>query len=285
MLRPTKPNPSCFERPTSVKPRNILSIICVLFIVTASVPAQEKLTADQIVEKHLAAVGGRAAMAKFKTRVAVGTIKRENEVAGQMAVMSEYPNRLSIFYGFRDFDLQMIYDGNKAFFRPALRRDLAPLADKYQEMLASGLMLNSISLYNLIANSPAGELKFESKGTKKVAGKPAYVVQIKTSGGTQMKLYFDSENFMWVRTDYGSTSVARQMGTFTNDVVNQGGTETTFDFYVETSDFRDVNGVKLPFRFVQVLSAPFISQKAIGTVMGEIKEYKHNEGIDPKMFQ
>jgi len=90
---------------------------------------------------------------------------------------------------------------------------------------------------------------------------------------------------MWLRTDYGSVSVARQMGTFTNDIVNQGGTETTFDFYIETADFRDVDGVKLPFRFVQTITAPFITQKAVGTLVGEIKEYKHNEGIDPKMYQ
>jgi hypothetical protein len=269
-----------------MKLRKLLAIISLLVIFAAlPVVAQEKLTGDQIIEKHLAAVGGRTALTKFKTRVAVGTIKRENEPAGQMAVMSEYPNRLSIFYGFRDFDLQMIYDGNKAFFRPNLRTDLAPLSDKYQEMLSSGLMLNSISLHNLITNSAPGELKFESKGMKKVGGQPSYGVQIKTRSGTQMKLYFDADSFMWVRTEYGSTSVARQMGSFTNDVVNQGGTETTFDFYVETSDFREVDGVKLPFRFVQVLTAPFIAQKATGTVVGEIKEYKHNEPIDPKMFR
>ena len=268
-----------------MKLHKTLGIFCSLLMITATAAAQEKLSGDQIIEKHLAAVGGRAAIAKFTSRVAVGTIKRESEPAGKMAIMSE-PNRLSIFYGFRDFDLQMIFDGNKAFFRPTLRRDLSPLADKYQEMLASGLMLNSISLYSLIAHAEPGQLKFESKGTKKVAGKPAYVVQLKAKSGTQMKLYFDSETFMWVRTDYGSAAVARQMGGFTNDVVNQGGTETTFDFYIETSDFRDVDGVKLPFKFVQALSAPFASnQKAMGTVTGEITQYKHNEVIDPKMYQ
>ena len=269
-----------------MKPRLIFIFFSwlLIFAVNPAAGQDQKLTGDQIIEKHLTAVGGREAIAKFKSRVAIGTVKRENEPVSQMAIMSE-PNRLSVFYGFRDFDLQMIYDGKKAFFRPSLRRDLAPLSDKYQEMLASGLMFNSISLYNLIANGAPGELKFESKGMKKIGGRQAYVVQTKTRNGTQMKLYFDAENFMWLRTDYGSTSVAKQMGTFTNDIVNQGGTETTFDFYIETSDFRDVDGVKLPFHFVQTITAPFITQKAVGTLVGEIKEYKHNEGIDPKMYQ
>jgi outer membrane lipoprotein-sorting protein len=269
-----------------MKKKVSLILLCLGALLVSTAAAQDqKLTADQIIEKHLAAVGGREALAKFKTRVALGTIKKEDEPDGQLAIMSEAPNKLSVFYGFHDFDLRMIYDGNKAFVRPVLRRDLSSLSDKYQDMLASGFMFNSISLYNLIANAAAGELKFESKGVKKVAGKDAYIVQVKPRKGPQMKLYFDASSFMWVRTDYGSTSVSRQMGTFTNDVVNQGGTEATIDFYIETSDFRDVDGVKLPFRFEQTITAPFLRQKAVGTVTGTIREYRHNEGIDPKMFQ
>lgn len=70
-------------------------------------------------------------------------------------------------------------------------------------MLASGLMFNSMSLYNLVAESKPGELKFEAKGMKKIDGKPAYVVQVKPAKGATVKLFFD-ENFMWVRTEYGS---------------------------------------------------------------------------------
>ena len=267
-----------------MKPRIILSLVFLVGSFAISAVAQDqKLSGEQIVEKHLAAVGGREALARFKTRVALGTIKKEDEPDGQMAIMSEAPNKLSVFYGFRDFDVRMIYDGNKAFVRPVFRRDLSSLADKYQDMLSSGFMFNSISLYNLIANS--ADLTFESKGTKKVAGKDAYVVQVKPRKGPQMKLYFDTSSFMWVRTDFGTASVARQMGPFTNDVVNQGGTEATIDFYIETSDFRDVDGVKLPFRFEQTITSPFLRQKAFGTLVGTIREYRHNEGIDPNMFK
>ena len=270
-----------------MKAQFFTALLSLTFVFTAGVATgqEEKLTGEQIVEKHLEAAGGRAALAKFKNRVALGTIRKENEPEGQMAVMSELPNRLSVFYGFRDYDLHMIFDGSRAFVRPALPREVSNLTDKYQEMLGSGFMFNSISLYNLIANGAPGEFKFESKGTKKVGGRQTYVVQAKSRKGAQVKLYFDAESFMWVRTDYGSASVSKQMGTFTNDVVNQGGSETTADFYIETSDFREVDGVKLPFRFEQLMTSPIMRQKAIGTIIGIIREYRHNEGIDPKMFQ
>src|SRR4051812_29268694 len=189
-----------------MKTRFVFGFSLVILFLSSAAAQDQKLTADQIVEKHLVAVGGREALAKFKTRVALGIIKKDNEQPGQMAVMSE-PNRVSAFYGFRDFDLQMIYDGTKAFFRPVLRRDMTTVSDKYQEMLASGFMFNSISLYNLIANSPAGGLKFESKGTKKVGGRLAYIVQTRSHNGSIVKLYFDTENFMWVRTDFGGVTV------------------------------------------------------------------------------
>ena len=245
---------------------------------------EQKLTGDEIIDKHLAAVGGREALAKLKTRVAVGTVRKENEPEGRLAVMSE-PNKLSVFYGFRDFDLRMVYDGTSAWVRPAMGKQVANITDKYEQMLASGLMFNSMSLYSLIASSKPGELKIEAKGMKKIDGKPAYVVQLKPAKGSAARLFFDAESFMWIRTEYGSASVSKEMGGFTNEVVNQGGSETTVDFYIETSDFREIDGVKVPFKFVQVVTSPILRQKAIGTISGTIQEYIHNGNIDPKMFQ
>jgi hypothetical protein len=57
------------------------------------------------------------------------------------------------------------------------------------------------------------------------------------------------------------------------------------DFYFDTSDFRDVEGVKLPFKFEQVVTYPIITQKRVGTLSGMIVEYRHNVTIDPKMFK
>src|SRR5213594_4224464 len=54
--------------------RSIGTVLVLCFLQTVS-SAQGKLTADEILEKHFAAVGGKAAIAKLKTRVAVGTIK------------------------------------------------------------------------------------------------------------------------------------------------------------------------------------------------------------------
>ena len=244
-----------------------------------------KLTGDEIISRHLDAAGGKEALSKFTSRVAIGTVKKENEPDGEMVIMSEAPNLVSAYYGFRDLEFRMIFDGKKAFLRPVFPRQAARIADKYLEMMASGLMFNNMSVYNLLTKSEPGTLKFEAKGSKKVQGRPAHVVEVKYTKGSSMKLYLDAETFMWVRTDYGRTSLSKEMGAFTNDVVNQAGNEVTIDFYIETSDFRNVDGVKLPFKIEQVMTSPILRQKSVGTIVGTIREYKHNIPIDPRMFQ
>ena len=247
---------------------------------------QQALTGPEIINKHLEAAGGKQALGKFKSRVAVGTVNKENEANIKMAIMSETPNRVSAIYVFQNFDWQLTYDGKNSIVRGTLfPRDFAPMQDKFQEMLASGLMFNGISLYNSLIEADANGAKFEAKGTKKIRDRATYVVEMKRPKAPPVRLYFDAETFMWVRTDYGKASVSKTVRPFTNDSVYHTDDELTVDFYFETSDFREVDGVKLPFKFEQVMTYPIMRQKKAGTISGVISEYQHNVPIDPKMFQ
>jgi hypothetical protein len=246
---------------------------------------KQSMTGAEIISKHLAAVGGKEAVAKIKRRIAIGTVKKESEPEAQMAIMSEAPNRVSAMYVFKDYTWQLTYDGGKVIFRPTITKEASTIEIKYRDMLATGAMFNSISLYNILTEGESENVKFEAKGTKKIKNRPAYVVEIKRDKSQPIRLYFDTESFMWVRTDYGRVSFAKNMGTFTNDVVQHGEDQTDVDFYFETSDFKEVDGVKLPFKFEQTVAYPLIRQKSAGTITGIIKEYRHNVAIDPKMFQ
>ena len=246
-----------------MKSRLLLPLLLpiLLGVLTPSVTAQN-LTAADILAKHIEAVG--------KSRVSIGTVQKENEPAAKMAIVSEVPNRVSAIYVFEKYDFQMSYDGKNSIVRPLALRMYNSFISKYQQMLASGLMFNSISLYNILEYGQ--DLKFEAKGTKKVHDRPAYVVETKTGNGLSARLFFDAETFMWVRTEYGKVTVQHPMGQFTNDVVNRGQDDISADFYFEASDFRDVDGVKLPFKFEHALTAPYMVQKPVGGVLGTISE-------------
>lgn len=263
----------------------LLSLSLLMLSATAlAADDKQALTATEIIEKHLAAVGGKEALAKFKSRIAIGTVRKENEPDAQMAIMSEAPNRVSAMYVFQNYTWQLTYDGKQTIFRPTITKEASLVEHKYRDMLLTGAMFNSISLYNMLTSGGSDEIQFEAKGTKKLKNRQAYIVDAKR-GKSSVRLYFDAETFMWVRTDYGRVSFAKNMGTFTNDIVQHGEDQTEVDFYFEVSEFKEVDGVKLPFKFEQTIAFPLIKQKRAGTITGTIKEYRHNVTIDPKMFQ
>lgn len=267
---------------------SLRAFACVLAL--AAIPAaaaddKEKLTAEQIINKHIEAVGGRQALSQIKSRVAVGTFKKDADPEARMAIMSESPDRVAAVFIFPSYDWRLIYNSGKVFLLPQLPRQAAAVEDKYREMLASGLMFNGIALHNLLTAAPAGDVKMEAKGTKKVKGRPAHVVELRRGKGDAARLYFDAETFMWVRTDFGRAEVSRQMRNLSNDVVSQAADENAIDFYVETSEFRDVDGLRLPFRFEMVITAPILREKSSGVLVVNMKEYKHNVAIDPSMFK
>jgi hypothetical protein len=261
------------------------SLLTVLALSAATLAAddKDKLSAAEIINKHLAAVGGKEAITKFKSRVAIGTARKDNDTAAPMAVMSEAPNRVTAIYQFEGFNWQLTYDGGKAIVRPVLSRANAPVMQKYEDMLATGTMFNGMALYNALAQGETESVKFEAKGMKKVKGRQAYVVEMRRNKDKAL-LYFDAENFMWLRTDYGSVRLTKEMSGMTNAIESKDQ-ETTYDFYVETSDFKEVDGVKLPYKFEIVATSPILKQKSVGTIVATITEYRHNVQIDPKMFQ
>jgi len=263
-----------------------ISLIILLALSAVALAGDEKqsLSGAEIVSKHLAAVGGKEAIMRIKSRVAIGVAKKDNDAAVPVYVVSEAPNRVSATYQFEGYNWQMAYDGKQSVVRPVLTRANAPVMQKYQDMLASGTMFNGISLYNALLESDDSGIKFEAKGTKKVKNRSAYVVEMRRPKGDIVRLYFDAENFMWLRSDYGTVRLTKEMGTFTNSVESKDQ-EVTYDFYIETTDFKEVDGVKLPFKFEIVATAPILKQKNVGTIITNITEYRHNIPINPKMFQ
>jgi hypothetical protein len=221
-------------------------------------------TADDLVEKHLAAMGGRAALTKLESRTATGSIvvsAQGMELAGAVEVFAKAPNkarsliRLDLSQvGGTEMVIDQRCDGKTAFAGNSIQGDREITGNRLQNMLN--------------ASFPTPLLKYKEAGTKvelvgkdKVGMRDVFVIQYTPKAGSSSRQSFDADTYMLLRV---VTKVdAPELG---------GEIEQTTDL----SDYREIDGVKIPFTVQTINSAQ--------TVTIRLDKVEHNKPIDESMF-
>ena len=226
--------------------------------------AAPTLTADEVIEKHLAAVGGRAALAKLTSRTATGTIAMSmqgNEIPGTADIFLKAPNKTRTYikidlaqFGAGEVIVDQRCDGQTAFASNSMQGDRDITGDQLQGML------NARFPTPLLDYKSAGA-KVELVGREKLGDRETYVVRYIPKAGPASTNYFDAETFLDLRT---VTKI---------NVPEAGGEmEQTND----SEDFREVDGVKIPhvLKIVNPMQAMTITFTKI----------EHNKPLDDAMF-
>ncbi|MGC8795252.1 MAG: hypothetical protein ACP5U2_17875, partial [Bryobacteraceae bacterium] len=99
----------------------------------------------------------------------------------------------------------------------------------------------------------------ELVGVEQVAGRPAYLVRLISTDGKPALHYYDAETFLLVRQDLA-----------------QETTQGTVVVKAWLSDYRDVGGVKTPFRIEQ--------EMPVGKVLIQFSEIRNNVELDDAIF-
>lgn len=210
-------------------------------------------SADQIIDKYLQAVGGQQRLSAVKSFVASGTSVGFGGFGrgGRVQIFSRFPDQRAIIIDFpsspeRGHSLR-IFDGHEGWVETPLsvlgkyeitggELDGAKLdaelgfAAQIKEVL-SGL---HVAVPTTITDlpEPASQAAEESKATTSKEH-AANVVQGTGPGGILVTLYFDAESGVLLReVRYGNSPIGR--------------IPTQIDY----SDYRDVGGIKMPFRLV-----------------------------------
>ena len=235
----------------------------VLLLVLWAVPALAQ-TADEIIEKHLAATGGRAALSKLTSRVSTGAISLTTpvgELAGTVEVYAKAPNKQRTLI---KLDLTALgagqvvndqrFDGNAGYLMDSINGNREIAGPQLDAMRNSAF--------------PTALLDYKARGIEasllpdeSVGGKPAYVIKMTPKAGPVAKVFIDRDSYMLVRTS--ATINVPQLG---------GDIEQVTEF----SDFRDVDGLKLPFATRSINPAQ--------TVSATLSSVKHNVDIDDASF-
>jgi photosynthetic reaction center cytochrome c subunit len=179
-------------------------------------------TADQVLDKYLAAVGGAEAVNKIKTRVQKGKIDASG-TQYPVEVYSEAPEkRVSITHPSRG-DSVTAFNGEVGWLSMpnGFHRMTSAEAEAARIDAQPHFPVRLRELYK----------EFHVRPGEEIDGRPTVLVSAKASGRPDLRLYFDQENGLLLRQiRYAETPLGRN--------------PTQIDY----ADFRVADGVKIPYK-------------------------------------
>lgn len=238
------------------------AIAAAALLTLGAAPADAQ-TADEIVEKHLAAMGGREALGRIRTRVSTGSITLTTAVgpvSGTVESFTKAPNRSRTLV---TLDLTALgagkivndqrFDGTTGFIIDTFNGDRT-ITGSQLEALRNNAFPTALLDYR------ARGLTITLSGRESLGDRPTFVLDTTPKTGPRVRSWVDAETFLLLKT------------AVTIDTPGVGEIEQINEF----SDFRTVDGVKVPF-VVKSLNAV---QTATATLTG----VRHNVEIDDASF-
>lgn len=243
--------------------KSVTSQILAAALILASGRLAAAQTADDIVEKYLAAIGGRAALAKLTSRSTTGTMTLttpNGTVSGSIEILNKQPNKSRTLL---NLDLSSLgagqvtrdqrFDGTVGYVLDSLQGN-REITGNQLENLKSTMFPSPLLSYKERGAT------VELAGKEKVDGRDAYVLIYKPKTGSVARQLIDAETYLPARI------VVKV------DIPEAGEVEQTSDL----SDYRDVDGIKIPFT-IRVSSA--IQRFTIA-----VTKVEHNVKIDEALF-
>jgi hypothetical protein len=245
-----------------------LGIISLLILFSALSPAswqvqagdKEKLTAAEVVARHLKSIGTPEDLAAIKTRIVAGTslYTVRSPGSGQnsgLSILFSEGNKSVIAMTFANPAYpheKFGFDGEHlviSFVKPGLRSTLGDFIFRRTSIFKEGLVGGTLSTAWPLLNLNNDKARLEYGGMKKVDGRETYVLRYIPRKGSDLKisLYFDGETFQHVRTEYAQT-VSAQMGA-TPDASKEGQRELHYELEEQFSDFKQEGKLTLPHAY------------------------------------
>lgn len=211
-------------------------------------------TADQVFDKYVQAIGGHAAFDKLKTRVWKGTYITSNGTSLPYEIQQAAPNKfLSILTTPKQGVFLMAFNGTSGWQQNA--RGVRELGGSDLAQLKTFIgFFGGAGLKEQYSN-----LRVVRK--EKIGEREAYLVRGVSTDGNNERLYFDTQTGLLLRRI-----------TIEKTVLLPIPEETDFE------DYREVDGVKLPFTIVvQDIDPAYNATR-------KFTEVKHNVAIEDAKF-
>jgi hypothetical protein len=150
-------------------------------------------SADQILNRYVEAIGGRAAWKKLTSRVATGTINvPEMQISGTVEFHEKAPNRLLRVIILNGAIFRQGFDGTTAWTddpKDGLRTETGA---EFEDTRFDADFYHPLDLRQLYS-------KFTVTGTEKIGDRDTYVVEAARAGGDPDRMYFDVKTGLALR--------------------------------------------------------------------------------------
>ncbi|MEO0779210.1 MAG: insulinase family protein [Bacteroidota bacterium] len=210
-------------------------------------------TAEKVIDRYLQVLGGREAIAKIKTL----SMEMSTEMQGMKITMEsaqEVAAKYATFVSMNGSVIQSeVYDGQRA------KRDGMMGSEMVEEEALGELKENLYPVRELAWQDLGYSLKLE--GIEVIEGEKTYRMSVVTPSGKKSTSYYSIDTGLRVRS------------IVTGEQGGQSFTQT-LDF----SDYREVNGVKFPYRTKITGGSPV-------PMTMEVKEIGLNQDLDPELFE
>ena len=232
-----------------------------LFVASAGVARAQ--TADEVIEKHITALGGREALSKLTSRKSTGTVTlgtAAGDLTGPYEGYAKAPNKsraamkfdTTAIGGPGEMIIEQRFDGKAGYLLNSLQGD-ADITGNQLDNMRNGGFPSSILMYK------QNGVKAELLPKENVGGKDAVVVLFTPKAGSPTRIYFDATTYLVIKTVTKVTTAAGEL-------------EQTSAL----SDYRVVDGVKVPFQVVNSNPQQSITIK--------LTTVEHNVPLDEAMF-
>lgn len=210
-------------------------------------------SADQILDRYVKAIGGREAWKKVTSRISTGTIDvPAMSLSGTIEMREKAPNKLIASITINGAKFTQGFDGSVGWANDpqnGLREQTGP---ELAETKRDSDFYHPLDLRQLYSN-------FKVTGVEKVNDRDAYVVEASSVDGGNDRMYFDVQTGLVLRI-MGQHHMPEGVIAFTEDL----------------EDYREVDGIKLPFTVHQA--------SADSTFTIQFSEVKHNVPFEDSEF-
>lgn len=271
----------------------VLMLLCQLSLATEALG--QKLKAEEIIAKHLEAMGGTETLQSVTTRIAGGSViatfknPATAQLSGRAVLASDGPKNVMamVFENQPNYPQEKIgFDGHDvsgSYVRPGIRSSLGDFLLAHRMIIKTGIWGGSLSQAWPLLDLTKSKMKVEAGGTKKIGDRLTQQLKLYPSG-TDLKItvFFDAETFQHVRTEY-TRQIAAQMGSNPETSATQGQT-TNYKLVEDFSDFKKEGGLTLPHTYKIQLEIGGRQGTFIADWAMTLSDFQFNQRIDAALF-